>query len=191
MTLLSWLAGSRCDVADRGADQRASGTLSRRVSNIPSFSVRHKKWAADQGDPEKIVKPPRMMDPLRSRGSNSPRPADRRESASQCRFGNPMSGRTTTRRSAGRLGRRTGCLRRVAERGELAGSPSPSQRRTARTIVISRRRCDAGREWSHSAQRRIDYPELASSKDASPSAAPRVDFFRPPEDTARPCARRT
>ena len=59
------------------------------------------------------------------------------------RPGNPMSGRTTTRRSAGTLAE-PGCLRRVAKRGELAGSPSPAQRRTARTIVISRRRCDAG-----------------------------------------------
>ena len=69
-------------------------------------------------------------------------------------------------------GRRTGCLRRVAKRGELAGSPFLPQRRTARTIVISRRRCDAGRETVRSAERRIDHPELASSKDASTSARP-------------------
>jgi hypothetical protein len=51
--------------------------------------------------------------------------------------------------------------------GELAGSPFLPQRSTARAIVISCRRRDAGRETVRSAERRIDHPELASSKDAS------------------------
>jgi hypothetical protein len=42
-----------------------------------------------------------------------------------------------------------GGLRRVAKRGELAGSPSPAQRRTARTIVTSRH--DAIQEATSSA----------------------------------------